>query len=74
MVNLSILQTHEPKNLRGFIKEANKEIRAKISAEIKEERKKFSVEMMEKRKLHGSRFLLEKKHTLNMMSGYLKIL
>ena len=59
MVNLSILQTHEPKNLRGFIKEANKGIRAKISEEIKEERKKFSAEMMEKRKIEKEKRIIK---------------
>lgn len=59
MVSLSILQTHEPKNLRKFISEANKGIRAKISAEIKEERKKFSKEMAEKRKLEKEKRLIK---------------
>ncbi len=59
MVSLSILQTHEPKNLRKFISEANKNIRGQISAEIKEERKKFSEEMMKKRKMEKEKRIIQ---------------
>lgn len=59
MISLSILQTHEPKNLRKFISEANKRIRATISAEIKEERKKFSIKMMEKRKIEKEKRIIK---------------
>ena len=59
MVNLSILQTHEPKKLRNLITIANKGIRAKISEEIKEERKKFSAEMMEKRKIEKEKRIIK---------------
>ena len=59
MVSLAILQTHEPKNLRKFISEANKGIRAKISAELKEERKKFSKEMAEKRKMEKEKRIIQ---------------
>jgi len=59
MVSVSILQTHEPKNLRSFIAQANKNIRAEITAEIKVERKKFSEEMMKKRKLEKEKRLIK---------------
>lgn len=59
MVSVSILNTHEPKKLRSFISEANKNIRAQISAEIKVERKKFSEEMMKKRKIEKEKRLIK---------------
>ena len=59
MVSVSILNTHEPKKLRSFISEANKNIRAQITAEIKVERKKFSEEMMKKRKLEKEKRLIK---------------
>ena len=59
MVSISILQTHEPKKLRGFIKEANKGIRAKITAEIKEERKEFSAAMRAKRKIEKEKRIIQ---------------
>jgi hypothetical protein len=59
MVSISILNTHSEKNLKEFIKEANKNIRAQISAEVKEERKKFSKEMSEKRKIEKEKRIIK---------------